>query len=59
VSSNPSDEELRAFVRSMLANLDRSLREDDVIDEAIAEHREMWTRLYRAASDFDAHEGSS
>ena len=59
MSSNPSDEELRAFVRSMLANLDRSLREDDVIDEAIAEHREMWTRLYRAASDFDAHEGSS
>ena len=59
MSSDPSHEELREFVRSMLANLDKSLREDDVIDEAIADHREMWTRLYRAASDLDAHDGSS
>lgn len=50
----PTDEELREFVGSMLSNLDRTLREPSVIDEAIAEHREMWVMLYRASLDFDA-----
>ena len=54
----PSDEELRAFIVSMLSNLDRQLREPEVIDEAIREHREMWVTLYRAASGFDSGEPS-
>ena len=49
----PSDEELRAFVDSMLSNLDRHLREPVVIDEAIREQREMWVMLYRASLSFD------
>lgn len=54
MDTEPSDEELRAFIGSMLSNLDRSLREADVIDEAILEHREMWVLLYRASLSFDA-----
>jgi len=53
MGEEPSDEELRAFVDSMLSNLDRQLREPDVIDEAIREHREMWVMLYRASLRFD------
>jgi hypothetical protein len=52
VEEAPSDQELRAFVESMLSNLDRRLREPEVIDEAIREHREMWTMLYRTTSGF-------
>lgn len=50
----PSDEELRAFVGSMLSNLDMRLREQAVIDETIREHREMWLTLYRASLGFEA-----
>ena len=53
MDNEPSDEELRAFVDSMLSNLDRRLRAADVIDEAIREHREMWVLLYRASLGFD------
>lgn len=53
MDTEPSDEQLRAFVGSMLANLDRELREPEVIDEAIREHREMWVMLYRANPGFD------
>jgi hypothetical protein len=53
VDTEPSDDELRAFVGSMLSNLDRVLREPDVIDEAISDHREMWVMLYRASLGFD------
>ena len=49
MDTEPSDEELRAFVGSMLSNLDRLLREPAVIDETIREHREMWVLLYRAS----------
>ena len=54
MDTESSDEELRAFVSSMLSNLDRLLREPDVIDEAIREHRETWVTLYRASLGFDA-----
>jgi hypothetical protein len=50
VDTEPSDEELREFVGSMLSNLDRLLREADAIDEAVREHRDMWVLLYRASS---------
>ena len=56
MDTEPSDEELRAFVSSMLSNLDRLLREPAVIDEAIREHREMWVLLYRASLGFDIHD---
>ncbi len=49
----PSDEELRLFVGSMLSNLDKQLREPEVIDAAVRDHREIWVTLYRASSGFD------
>lgn len=52
MQSAPSDEELRAFVDSMLSNLDKHLLEPEVVDEAIREHREMWVMLYRASLGF-------
>jgi hypothetical protein len=54
VASDPTEEELRAFIESMLSNLDKQLREPDVIDAALREHREMWETLYRAGSGLDA-----
>jgi hypothetical protein len=53
VDTEPSDEELRAFVGSMLSNLDQLVREPAVIDDAVREHREMWVLLYRASFGFD------
>jgi hypothetical protein len=53
VDTEPSVEELRAFVGLMLSNLGGHLREPDVIDETIREHREMWVMLYRASLRFD------
>ena len=53
MDTEPSDEDLHAFVGSMLSNLDRLLREPDVIDEAIRERREIWILLYRASLGFD------
>jgi hypothetical protein len=55
----PTDDELRGFVESMLSNLDKQLREREVIDEAIRNHREMWIRLYEASSGFDVSEKPS
>ena len=52
MQTTPSNEELRAFVDSMLSNLDKHLREPEVVDEAIREHREMWVMLYRASLGF-------
>ena len=56
MDTEPSDEELRAFVDSMLSNLDRLLREPLVIDEALSAHREMWVMLYRASLGVDVHD---
>lgn len=56
MNTEPSDEELRAFVGSLLSNLDRILREPDVIDDAIREHREMWVQLYRTSLRFDVRD---
>ena len=53
MDTQPNDEELRAFVHSMLSNVDKHLREPNVVDEAIREHREMWVMLYRANLDFE------
>jgi hypothetical protein len=53
VDTEPRDEELRAFVSSMLSNFDKVLGEPEAIDETIGEHREMWVFLYRAGSGFD------
>ena len=53
METEPSDEELRAFVDLMLSNLERGLREPVVIDETIREHRELWVMLYRASLGFD------
>jgi hypothetical protein len=54
VDIEPSDEELRGFVESMLSNLDSSIREPEVIDQSIARHRDMWAMLYRTSLGFDA-----
>lgn len=58
MDGEPSDEELRVFVDSMLSNLERRLREPEVLDESIRAHRDMWVMLYRASLGFDVH-GSS
>ncbi len=49
----PTDEELHAFVSALLSNLDKALRESDVIQEAIRAHRAMWVALYHATLEFD------
>lgn len=49
----PNDDELLAFVDLMLSNLDRQLREPEVLAQAISDHREMWVMLYRASLSFD------
>ena len=51
--TGPTEQELRAFVEAMLSNLDKRLREPEVIDETIREHREMWASLYIASLGFD------
>jgi hypothetical protein len=48
----PSDEELLEFVDLMLSNLDRELREPDVLAKAASDNREMWVMLYRASQGF-------
>lgn len=53
MEQRPSDEELRSFVESMLSNLDKQLREPDVVDATLREHREMWVMLYCASLGFD------
>ena len=54
MDAEPSKEEMREFVQSMLSNLDKVLREPAVIDETIREHWEMWVSLYRAGAGFGA-----
>ncbi len=54
MATEPTNEELRAFIDAMLSNLDRALREPEVVDEAIRDHRDMWVMLYRANLDADA-----
>ena len=56
MASDPTEEELRAFIESMLSNLDKQLREPEVIDEALRDHREMWELLYRASAGFDVRD---
>ena len=56
MEDGPTDDELQAFVGSMLSNLDKQLREPEVIEEAIRNHRDLWTKLYRAGLGFDISE---
>ena len=56
---DPSDEELRAFIESMLSNLDQRMREPDVIDASIRERHEMWVLLYRASFGFEVRDAPS
>lgn len=51
-TTEPSDEELHEFVRSLLTNLDQ-LSAPDVIEDAVSEHRAMWILLYRASLGFE------
>jgi hypothetical protein len=53
VDAEPTDEQLREFVGSLLSNLDRLIDKPEVIDEAIRERRELWVQLYRASLGFD------
>lgn len=55
----PNEDELLAFVDLMLSNLDRQLREPDVLAQTISDHREMWVMLYRASLGFDDGESST
>lgn len=49
----PTDEELRAFINDMLSNLDKGLRDPEVIDDAIRDCHDMWVMLYRASLGTD------
>ncbi|HWG55553.1 MAG TPA: hypothetical protein VNT58_03425 [Gaiellaceae bacterium] len=51
MDDEPTDEELRRFIVDMLSNLDRQLREDEVIDEALSSQRQLWVALYLASRD--------
>jgi len=53
VALEPSDDELLEFVDLMLSNLDRELREPDVLAKAVSDNREMWVMLYRASHEFE------
>jgi hypothetical protein len=52
VSSHPepSDDELVAFAESLLQNLAPRLREREVLEDAIRQHRGTWVTLYDAAA---------
>jgi hypothetical protein len=50
VDYEPSHEELRAFVGSLLSDFDALIGEPGVIDQAIDEHQETWVLLYRASA---------
>jgi len=56
VDKDPSEEELRGFVEVALSNLNKQLREPDVIDESLREHRKMWVMLYRASLGFEVRD---
>lgn len=56
--ADPNDDELGAFVDAMLSNLDRSLRDLEVLDEAVRDHRDTWVKLYRASLDADPPDAS-
>lgn len=53
MDTQPTNEELRAFIDAMLSNVDRGLREPEVLDEVIRNQRDMWVRLYRASVGAD------
>ena len=53
MDTSPTDEELRAFIDSMLSNLDKQLRAPDVIEQTMREHRDMWVKLYLAGLGFE------
>ena len=54
MDTEPTNEELRAFIGALLSNVDRVIREPEVIDESIRHHRDIWVMLYRASVDADA-----
>lgn len=49
----PTEQELRDFINAMLSNFDKSLREPEIIDETIRDHRGMWEMLWRAGIGTD------
>ena len=50
MKTDPTNEELGAFINAMLSNLDKRLCEPEVIDEAIRDQRNLWVMLYRASA---------
>jgi hypothetical protein len=53
VAVEPTDDELLEFVNLMLSNLDRELREPDVLAKAVSDRKEMWVMLYRLSHGFE------
>ena len=45
---HPSDAELLAFAQSVLGDLEQ-LREPELLAAAIADNRELWSKLYQAS----------
>lgn len=45
----PSEEELREFARSVLANAGQgAFDEAQAVEDTLREHRDLWVMLYRA-----------
>ena len=51
MATEPTNEELRAFIGALLSNVDSTIREPEVIDEAIRLHHDMWVMLYHCSVD--------
>ena len=59
MAAEPTDDELLEFVDLMLSNLDRELREPDVLAQALSDRREMWVMLYRVSHGFEEGESGA
>lgn len=46
----PSDDELLSFAESLLQDMRPHLRERQVLEEAIQQHRATWVSLHQAAT---------
>jgi hypothetical protein len=47
VPSEPTDDDLIAFADSVLRDLGDSFLDDDLLQETITHHRDLWRTLYR------------
>lgn len=49
VGRDPTDDELRSFIRDMLLNGGKLLADPEAVEDALRDQREMWVLIYRAS----------